>query len=107
MSDFWFGFGVLAALRVARRSTWQCALAASLLSLVALSSHPLFVWLSAVAWVSTAVGGRDAVWLVFLVPYLTSAAGLVGMVTGVALHVPLPLRRGEAEVETYGISRHA
>lgn len=122
MSDFWFCLAVLVFLRWVRSVTWISFSLSILLSLLAvwfqfvhynwihppvLAPRELFIWLSAVAWVTTAVGGRDPVWLVFLVPYLTSAAGLVGIVTGVALHVPLPLRGGEAEVEAYGISRHA
>lgn len=125
LTGFWFSFGLLALLRLTRGCTLLAASLSVLLSLLVLWFHfvhyhwihpccgpslsDYWRWLCAAAWVTTLVGSADRRFAlrasVFLLIFLTSSAGVVGLLTGVFLNLSLPPGKKPAPEETYGITR--
>lgn len=125
LPGFWFSFALLALLRLTRGCTTLAATVSVLLSLLVVLLHfvhyrwihpccgpePLdyWRWLCAAAWVTTLVGSRDREFAlcgsVFLLLFLTSSAGVVGLLTGIALNLPLPRRKRTPPEATHGITR--
>lgn len=115
MLDFWFGFFVLTILRLNRRNTWL-GLGVSLLSgfyacCFGSEVQPggFLFWLASAALVTTLAGLPDRTarlaFFPLLLPLSNSSAGLIGLLTGFALNLPLLRRKLEIEKETYGIKR--
>lgn len=109
--DFGFSFFVLSILRLNRGNTALALSVSALLWVIAccLEYGGFLAWLSAAAWVTALAGFENrpsslAFFPVFL-PLFATPAGPIGMLTGIALNLPLPRKRTRAPKETYGIHR--
>ncbi len=122
--DFWFSFFVLSVLRLNRGCTLLGAAVSVMLSLLLVWwrglhcrwIHPgggselleFYRWLAAASWVTTFAGMRNRQYLGFaslLLPLVATPPGLLGLLTGVLLNLPLPRVKTRASKESYGIYR--
>ena len=123
-AGFWFSFLVLTLVRLLRSFTPLALALSVLLSMEAgwlwlvqcrccqpseMDPQRLYVWLGAASWVSTLWGLRDrelALWgSLALSIFLFTWGGLAGLLTGLALNLPLPRKQSPPPPETYGITR--
>ena len=113
--DFGFSFFVLGILRLNRGKTALALSVSGLLWVIASccgsdnQAGCFLAWLSAAAWITTFAGFDNrptslAFFPVFL-PLFATPAGPIGMLTGVALNLPLPRKKSGPPRETYGIHR--
>jgi len=122
--DFWVSCFLLTFLRLTRRCTLLGATVSVLLSLLVACLcgvhcrwiHPgcgikpleFYGWLAAATWVTTFAGMRNRHYLGFaplLLPLVATGPGLLGLLTGVILNLPLPRKKSPPPPETYGITR--
>lgn len=115
--DFWFGFFVLAILRLNRRNTPFALSVTALLWVIASvcrgasQTEVFLIWLSSAAWVTTLAGFANhktrLLFLPVLLPLMLTDSGPIGLLTGIALNLTRPQRRLRQPKENYGIYRRS